>query len=88
MADYITLIGAESVQRASHQMAEAAQKMYGAADSFDFQVTRLEIVLSEFGDRLEQIFAAAPAASSSAAAAMPPPAQAPVDDLDFDPFAE
>jgi len=55
MSDYITLIGAEQVTQAGRNISGAADTISRAAESFDWSVTRLERILSEFADRMETI---------------------------------
>ncbi len=52
MSEYITLLGAENVQRAGHEMASAAAEMSRAAASFEESLYRQRIWLDEWLDRL------------------------------------
>lgn len=55
MADYITLLGAEQVQRAASQMDGAASEMTRAANTFDCAVDRLIRAMQEHADRMEAL---------------------------------
>lgn len=54
MSDYVTLLGAENVQRAGHGMSAAADRMQQVAASFDESVRRLILALEEHAARIEQ----------------------------------
>lgn len=41
MSNYVTLLGAEDVQRAASRMSEAAHEMQSAASTTDYAVTKL-----------------------------------------------
>jgi hypothetical protein len=47
MSDYVTLLGAEDVQRAASQMREAASEMSRAAGEITEAVARLRSVLED-----------------------------------------
>jgi hypothetical protein len=53
MAEYMTLMGAEQVQRAGSSMATAAEKMEAAAGSISWSVDRLVRALEEHAQRIE-----------------------------------
>lgn len=53
MQNYVTLLGAEDVQRAGHVISEAASQMNLAATSFDASVDRLERILEDHATRIE-----------------------------------
>jgi hypothetical protein len=56
MADYVTLMGAESVQTAGYVMREAANTMSSAASTISNTPDQLQRVLDNFMDRFtEQI---------------------------------
>lgn len=52
MSDYITLLGAEDVQRAASTMREAADNMQRAADSIDYS---LHQALNRFEEQIERL---------------------------------
>ena len=54
MSDYVTLLGAEQVQRAASQMQQAADTMQKAASSIEYSVDRMERLYAEFVSRMEQ----------------------------------
>lgn len=53
MADYMTLIGAEDVQRAGGRMASAAEDMQRAANIISESVDRLIRALDDHAIRIE-----------------------------------
>jgi len=53
MAEYMTLIGAESVQTAGYTMKHAAEEMKRAAESFEYSVQTLARILTEHAERIE-----------------------------------
>lgn len=55
MSNYVTLMGAEDVRRAGHEMASAAQTMVGAASNIDSVLWRHQQFLEDWLIRLEQI---------------------------------
>lgn len=55
MPDYTHLIGAEDVSRAGHNMQHAAESFSRSMMTLDNAVDRLERILSEHADRMEQI---------------------------------
>ena len=64
MSEYVTLMGAECVQQAGHNISGAADTMSRSAESFGYHVERLERVLGEFGDRMEGLVARMEAAAN------------------------
>ena len=52
MADYMTLLGAEQVGRAGHEISAAAGRIEAAARSFDGTVDRLQRLLDDHADRV------------------------------------
>lgn len=53
MADYMTLLGAEDVSRAGHNMEHAAEIMQRAASQFEATVERLIRALDDHATRIE-----------------------------------
>lgn len=53
--DYITLMGAEDVARAGHNIAAAAETMSRAASSMDDALQRHRMGMEELLNRFEQI---------------------------------
>lgn len=60
MADYITLLGAEQVDRASHTMSSAASEMQRAASSIEDTLSRHRMFLDDWLMRFEQALSAHP----------------------------
>ncbi len=52
MSQYVTLLGAEDVARAGHNMSSAAEKMNQAASSIETSVFRLEQAIERLEIRL------------------------------------
>jgi len=52
MSDYITLMGAESVERAAHRMSSAAEGMLRAAGSIE---ESLRMSLNRFEDLVQRL---------------------------------
>ena len=57
MSEYITLMGAEEVRRAAHEMTSAAQTMASAAGSIEFSLQRHQQFMDNWMSQLEQIMA-------------------------------
>lgn len=55
MAEYMTLMGAEQVQRASNAISQAAEDMKRAASMIDESVHQLGRVLGNFSDNMASI---------------------------------
>lgn len=55
MSEYVTLIGAEDVRAAGHQIEQAADTMRNAAGELEVALQRESQRRDEFLDRLEQI---------------------------------
>jgi DNA-binding HxlR family transcriptional regulator len=55
MSDYVYLQGSENVQRAGHTMSDAADRISRSMSHFEFQIDRLERILTETVDRLEEL---------------------------------
>lgn len=53
MSNYVTLIGAEDISRAGHNMRDAAERMERAASSFGEYAERLMRALDEHATRIE-----------------------------------
>ena len=53
MSNYTTLLGAEDVARAGHNMQAAADQMQRAANQFDESITRLIRAMEEHATRIE-----------------------------------
>ena len=53
--DFVQLIGAEDVSRASHNMQSAASQMQAAASSIDDSLQRHKVFLDDWLCRLEEI---------------------------------
>lgn len=51
--EYMTLLGAEQVERAASGMARAAEEMQRAAWAFDNAIERLRTILDEHASRVE-----------------------------------
>lgn len=66
MADYITLMGAEDVRRAAHEMTSAASAMQAAASSIEWSLQRHQQFLDNWLSQLEQIMSAAPTTPTEA----------------------
>lgn len=58
MADYVTLLGAENVQRAGHEISSAAERIAWAASSITESNDRLMRALDAHATRIEQAIAA------------------------------
>lgn len=54
MADYVTLLGAENVQRAGHEISRAAERITWAASSIVDSNDRLIRALEDHAARVEQ----------------------------------
>ena len=53
MADYVTLMGAEDVRRAAHEMTSAAQIMASAASSIEYSLRQHQQFLDGWLSQLE-----------------------------------
>jgi hypothetical protein len=53
MSKYITLLGAETVSRASSQMDSAADKIGNSVSSLDYSIDRLEHFLNDWLERFQ-----------------------------------
>jgi len=53
MADYVTLLGAEDVRNAAHQIREAAQDMNRSVSYLDDVLTRHRMAMDDWLSRLE-----------------------------------
>lgn len=54
MTEYIHLIGSEEVSRAGVNMSHAAESMQRSVQQFDFSVDRLQRILEEHAQRIEE----------------------------------
>jgi hypothetical protein len=57
MADYVTLLGAEQVQSAGHNMKDAADSMLRAAGIFDRTLHEHRMFMEDWLARFEQVLA-------------------------------
>ena len=64
MADYVTLLGAESVQSAGYTMRDAALNMSRAAGAFDDVLRRHQLFMDDWLNRFEAIMEAKYATST------------------------
>ena len=55
MGDFVTLMGAEDVQRAGHRMAQASGEMQSAANTISSELHRMRLFLDDWLIRLEAI---------------------------------
>lgn len=55
MPDYVTLMGAEEVRRAAHEMTSAASAMQAAASSIEWSLQRHRQFLDNWLSQLEQV---------------------------------
>lgn len=55
MSNYITLLGAEDVQRASNRMTAAAEEMQRAASTISFALEQHQRALEDWLNRLDGI---------------------------------
>jgi hypothetical protein len=53
MSDYITLLGAEAVERAARSISESADQMQRAAETIDHSAERMIRALDETAQRIE-----------------------------------
>lgn len=48
MAEYVTLLGSEAVERAARSMSSAASEMQRAAGNFDYAVEKMRTLVERF----------------------------------------
>ena len=58
MVDYVTLVGAEAVQRAANTMLSAAETMNRASENLDDALHRHRLFMDDWLQRLEAVIGA------------------------------